>query len=261
MNNRSFILFLTLFIGLNCAYAQFSTGPGGGGEDDLTLGNDIFDDFSENVESSQVLEDERFFRYGRYYSVNSSIGATTFTGNRGIVTESESPTLGLSVVYFYDFQSAVTLGLTYSKHSMIFNSKLRNYTTEAPGMIEISYLRAFLGYRYYLDTSNLGTAITYANPYMVVRMEYWYQSNKFIDLENVENESDGGFGTAFGGGLEFPIEIRKYYVGLEFLYHKVNFFDLNTRSYEPLSDDATSDGVSDLQGDAFTFMLSYVANW
>ena len=37
-------------------------------EDDTVLtGGDIFTDFNEDLESSQVLEDERFYRYGRFF--------------------------------------------------------------------------------------------------------------------------------------------------------------------------------------------------
>ena len=52
-------------------------------DDDVSVGSDIFNDFSEDLESSQVLEDERYYRYGRFFSVNLGTGVTNFTGKRG----------------------------------------------------------------------------------------------------------------------------------------------------------------------------------
>ena len=53
-------------------------------EDDFNVGGDIFSDFNEDLESSQVMEDERFYRYSRFFSLNLGLGVTSFTGNRGL---------------------------------------------------------------------------------------------------------------------------------------------------------------------------------
>ena len=36
-------------------------------DDDLNVGGDIFTDFSEDVENAKLVEDERFYRYGRFF--------------------------------------------------------------------------------------------------------------------------------------------------------------------------------------------------
>ena len=101
-------------------------------EDDTTLnGGDIFSDFNEDLESSQVLEDERFYRYGRFFSVNLGGGITTFTGNRGQAYEDNHPTFHLSTNYFLDFQKAIVAGrilpITYrlNRFEVFFRDRIR----------------------------------------------------------------------------------------------------------------------------------------
>lgn len=241
-------------------------------EDDTLMGSDIFSDFNEDLESAQVLEDERFYRYGRFFSVNVGGGLTTFTGNRGVAYEDNPPTFHLSVNYFLDFQQAITLGLEYSKHTMVIDSVVSGYPENGRlGAVVTDMTRPFIGYKYYLDTSDLGTAITYSNPHFILRGEYWYQTNKFIDQKNFEKQTGGGIGTAIGGGLEFPIEFRKSYISVEALYHVVNFFDKYTADYRQIVDDnpnTTEDerttstyGYEDLTGNVMTLIVTYNFTW
>ena len=74
-------------------------------DDDLNVGGDIFTDFSEDVENAKVVEDERFYRYGRFFSFNVALGLTTFDGNRGIAYENQPPSFGTSFTFFKDFQT------------------------------------------------------------------------------------------------------------------------------------------------------------
>lgn len=230
-------------------------------DDDLNVGGDIFTDFNEDIESAKLVEDERFYRYGRFFSFNLSLGLTTFDGNRGLAYENLPPTYGLSFTFFKDFQSAYGLGFEFSKHSMFLKDAVRKFpdTTEAPGFVDVSQLRVFFAYRYYLDTANLGTAITYSNPYFIGRLEYWYTTNDYKDQTQVPKDSGGGLGAAIGFGLEFPIELKESYIGLEFLFHSVAFYDKNTLDYAPQQEGAY--GFQDLGGNAYSTMVSYVFNW
>lgn len=229
-------------------------------DDDLNVGGDIFSDFNEDVESAKLVEDERFYRYGRFFAFNASIGLTAFDGNRGLAYENQPPSFGISFTFFKDFQTALALGLEFSKHSMFLKDPVWGFPNDsAPGLIEVSMLRVFFGYRYYIETSNLGTAITYSNPYLVGRLEYWYQTNKFSDQSELPRDSGGGLGFGLGFGLEFPIEIRESYIGLEFLLHTVNFHDKNVQTYAPLKPGYY--GFEDLGGNAYSTMVSYVFNW
>ena len=114
-------------------------------------------------------------------------------------------------------------------------------------------------YRYYIDTANLGTAITYSNPYFIGRLEYWYQTNKYVDQTALPKDVGGGLGFAAGFGLEFPIELKESYIGLEFLVHAVNFPDKNSEKFAPKN--AGGYGFENLGGNAYTIFVSYIFNW
>jgi hypothetical protein len=233
-------------------------------EDDMALSEgDIFSDFNEDLESGQVLEDERFYRYGRFFSVNIGGGITTFTGTRGSAYRDNHPTFHLSVNYFLDFQNAILLGVEFSKHTMVLNTVVAGYPdSDIIGAVVTDMTRVFVGYKYFFDTTDLGTAITYSNPYLVGRLEYWYQTNKFIDNPEVGQQKGGGLGTGVGFGLEFPVELKTSYVNVEFLYHVVNFFDKFTQDYRQDPDRSNSTyGYEDLGGDVISAKVSYNFTW
>ena len=236
------------------------------GGDELSPGSDIFSDFNEDLEASQVLEDERFYRYGRFFSVNLGGGFTTFTGNRGNAYDDNHPTFHLSTNYFMDFQQAIMIGVEYSKHTMILDTTTNKFPNQQVGAVVTDMTRVFVGYKYYIDTTDLGTAITYSNPYFIGRLEYWYQTNKFIDRPEFEKQKGGGIGSGIGAGLEFPVELKKSYVGVEFLYHVVNFFDKFTQDYrkvEPPRPNAnlSTYGFEDLTGNVLSIMITYNFTW
>ena len=256
-------LLLFTFLSLNI-FAQSNDQISQELEDDSTInGGDIFSDYNEDLESSQVLEDERFYRYGRFFSVNLGTGLTTFTGNRGKAYEDDHPTFHLSANYFLDFQKAIVLGLEYSKHTMVLDTAVFGYPGSGEiGAISTDMTRVFVGYKYYIDTTDLGTAITYSNPYFIGRLEYWYQRNKFIDRESFDDVTGGGLGSGLGGGFEFPVELKVSYINVEFLYHVVKFKDKYTQDYaqdpkEPLS----TYGYDDLTGNVITVIVSYNFTW
>lgn len=227
--------------------------------DDLVIGGDIFSDFNEDLESTQVLEAERFYRYGRFFSFQLALGITTFDGNRGRAMEDDHPTYGLALNYFLDFQRSLGIGFEFSRHHLFADEPTRGFDPDPVGLMETNMLRVFFSYRYYIETANLGTAITYSNPYLTGRMEYWYLTNKFVDQTTVPNDNGGGLGFGLGFGLEFPIKIRESYIGLEFLYHTVNFHDKFTQRFQPLESGLF--GYPDLTGNVFSTMVAYVFNW
>jgi hypothetical protein len=258
-----FILFFTtiLFSSVKTFAQEAANDIFSADDDDLNVGGDIFNDFNEDIEDAKLVEDERFYRYGRFFSFNLSLGLTNFDGNRGLAYENLPPTYGLSFTFFKDFQSAMGLGFEFSKHSMFLKDAVLGFpdTILPPGYVDVSQLRVFFSFRHYIDTSNLGTAITYSNPYLIGRMEYWYTTNDYKDQSEVPKDSGGGLGAAMGFGLEFPVEIREAYIGLEFLFHSVAFHDKNTQKYAPQQ--AGGYGFNDLGGNAYSTMVSYIFNW
>lgn len=265
MKKNLFFLFLLLsFISQNL-YAQAPT-QDFGMDDDFSIGGDIFSDFNEDLESSQVMEDERFYRYSRFFSLNIGLGATTFTGNRGLAYTDNNPSYALTLMYFINFQNVFIMGFEYSKHTMFIDTYVSGSPDEILGAVETSMLRPFFGFRYYIDTSDLGTAITYSNPYFVGRIEYWYQTNVFRESDDFSDESGGGIGTGVGFGLEFPIELKKSYFNVEFMFHTVNFYDKFTQNYRKIENPTdpakpSEYGYEDLSGNVITFFGSYNISW
>lgn len=227
-------------------------------DDDLSVGQDIFSDFNEDLENNQVMEDERFYRYGRFFSFQIGVGMTAFNGNRGNAYDNDNPSYGLAVNYFPDFQNSFSMGFEFSKHHMIIDFPTEGFANP-PGFVDVGMLRVFFGYRYYIDTANLGTAITFSNPYFTLRMEYWYSTIKYIDQSQEPNDTGGGLGFGFGGGFEFPIKLRESYINTQFLVHNVNFHDKHTQKYKAVTPGGP--GYDDMTGNAFSFMVAYVISW
>jgi hypothetical protein len=229
--------------------------------DEFNLNGDIFNDFNEDIEATKVLEDERFYRYGRFFSFELSFGLTTFDGNRGTAYENEPPTYGIGLHYFLNFNTSIGLGFSSSKHHFFLDEPTVGFDPNGPGFVSVNTLRFWLSLRHYIDTSNLGTAITYSNPYLVGRMEYWYVTNKYLDqdVSIVPNDAGGGFGFAGGFGLEFPIVLKEYYLGFEFLAHIINFHDKFTQRYRPI--EGNTNGFEDLSGNAFSMIVSFTQTW
>jgi hypothetical protein len=231
-------------------------------EDEFTVGSDIFSDFNEDLESSQVLEDERFYRYGRFFSVNLGAGFTTFTGNRGLAYTDNNPTFHLSTNFFLDFLQVVFLGVEYSRHTMVLDTRVRGFPQlERLGAVVTDMTRVFVGYKYYIDTTDLGTAITYSNPHFIGRLEYWYQTNRYIDHPELARGKGGGLGSGVGVGLEFPVELKQSYISVEALYHVVNFYDKFTQDYRQIDEPDSTYGYNDLTGSVLSLIITYNFTW
>jgi hypothetical protein len=257
-------LFIILLFALSgAAFAQSTDQVMQEIDDELNPGGDIFSDFNEDLESAQVLEDERFYRYGRFFSVNLGAGFTTFTGNRGKAYEDNHPTFHLSTNYFLDFQKAISLGLEYSKATMVLNTVVKGYKNNGMlGAVVTDFTRVFVGYKYYIDTTDLGTAITYSNPHLIARLEYWYQSTNFIDQKTLPKDKGGGLGTGIGIGLEFPVELKQSYISVELLYHVVNFYDKFTQDFRQDSTiPGSTYGYEDLTGNVISLIFTYNFTW
>ncbi len=230
-------------------------------DDDVNVGGDIFSNFQEELDTSKIFEDERFYKYGRFFSVDFGTGVTSFTGNRGTAYRDRHPSFNLAINYFLDFHTSFVIGVGYSNHNMEINNRTIKHTdSRGPGAMNITMLRPYFGYRSYFDTADLSTPFTYSNPYFTLRMEYWYQVVKFVDNTTTGGRlSGGGLGVGMGFGVEFPVKFKEKYIGVEALVHAVDFFDRETRDYEAVDTDAV--GFSDLGGFAYSIIVSFNQTW
>jgi len=232
-------------------------------DDDLSSQSDIFTDFQEDLGSKEVQEDERFYRHGRFVSTSFGMGLTTFSGNRGKAYHDQHPTLTMGFVYFSDFQSAFGIGLEYSKHFMYLDNETIDTGGDKYGAIEVTFMRPYLAYRYYLDTSDLSSLLTYANPYFIGRIEYWYMNRKFKEYDGT-SDSSGSVGASLGAGIEIPIDLKKNFIGLQFLAHKVTLRDTDNGQFD-LGNNCTAGekcyGYSNLKGMGYSIITSYLFSW
>lgn len=251
---------LLLLVSTPSGYGQSSDEIIDSLNDDLEQNGDIFSDFSEDVESKQIQEEERFYRYGRFVSANFGLGITTFTGNRGKAYHDDLPTFALGFTYFFSFRNAFSLGIEYSTHHMYIDTAVNSEPNSAIGGVRVTMLRPYFAYRYYVDTSDLSNIVTYANPYFIGRFEYWYQTNKFVDYDR-DTQTGGGLGVGLGMGIEIPLNMKKDFLGIELLFHEVDFFDKDTTDYQQTTDAASTYGYDDLKGSVFSLIINYVVSW
>lgn len=231
---------------------------------EFELGGDIFNDYSEGIESAKILERENYFNYSNFFSVDFLLGWTSFNDERGQAFQvNNSPGFGLSANYYFETNVTFGLGFNYSQNYFTIDEPVYGYPNPAtlPGNITVNNWRYFLNLRYYLDTSNLGSAITFANPYLVGRMEYWDVTYVFKNQPIYPNEKGKGFGFAFGLGLQFPLKMKQYNFGIEALAHSVNWSDKWTQKYAPIENangqPVTGYGYDNLNGMAFDLFMGF----
>lgn len=258
---RTIILLCLLPLYANVSLAQFDS-VSSSFDDDLSSSTDIFTNFDDDLGTREEQEDERFYRYGRFVSASFGFGITSFTGNRGKAYHDKNPTIAFGLIYFSDFQNAFNIGIEYSRHVMYLDNPTLGSGLESYGAIDITYLRPYFAYRYYVDTSDLSSLLTYANPYFIGRIEYWYQNRKFKEY-NGNTDTAGSIGGALGLGVEIPIDLKKNYISLQFLVHQVTLPDTDTEEYEVSNSctDADCYGYSDMKGMGYSLVTSYLFSW
>ena len=89
-------------------------------DDDIELGSDIFSDFSEDITQKEMAEDERFYRYGRFFSFEIGFGGTFFDGNRGAAYKNDPPSIGLQLNYFMGFNLSLGTWLRFFQTPLFY---------------------------------------------------------------------------------------------------------------------------------------------
>src|SRR5688572_24009328 len=79
-------------------------------EDDFS--NTPFTEYGEFNEQDDEEAETKFFQYGRFFGVSLAAGYQGVTGNRGIVWKGGLPAIDFKVHCWFDFNTAIQLGLT-----------------------------------------------------------------------------------------------------------------------------------------------------
>lgn len=201
--------------------------------------------YGEFNEQEEEDDSARFFQFGRFFGVSIGGGVNGVTGNRGALYQGGVPAVEFKLLYWFDFNFALEMGITSTKH--FYDS-----SNPARGHADISLTRLGLDLRYSLPIQDLSAPITFANPYLVLGGGSFSKTESFRDQGVVD--SDTGVGLSVGAGLEFTLWPRKAYAGLSARYHMVTFKDTYTTDF-------TTDSLQDLTGGFYTLTGSVLFTW
>jgi len=204
-----------------------------------------FTRYGEFNQDNEEDEDLKFFQNGRFAGISAGIGFQTVTGNRGLLWQGGVPLLDFKVHYWFDFNFAIALGISFVN---------AYYEDPSRGHVDLSMNRIGLDIKYYFDTKNVGAAISFANPYLLGGIGA-FAKNETVQKTQVQDQ-DSNVGFDVGGGLEFALVPKKTYFEIEGKLNIVNFKDTFTTRYQ-----TTTPKIDDLTGQFFTLTANVLFTW
>ena len=186
---------------------------------------DPFTDYSEFDEESDEEADINFFRNGRFFTIGLMAGYRGFTGNFAKVYDSNVQ-FGLFLSYFFDLSLALQLGFQTGDHAVNFSTlsgSTRKYYNGNLSMTAINF-----DLKYYMNTQNVTRGLADLNPYLLGGLGQFYRTYTIADIDGYSRDS--AMGVNIGAGVEIPLMRKKAYLGLQAVYHYVNFND-ESKSY------------------------------
>lgn len=204
-----------------------------------------FTEYGEFNEQEEEDAETKFFQHGRFFGVSLGAGYEGVTGNRGLVWQGGLPAVDLKVHCWFDFNTAIQLGITSAGH--FYNDP------ELDSVVDANVVRLGLDFKYYFDTKDLSAAITFANPFVLVGGGA-YAKTEVNEDQGVKNE-DTTFGANLGAGFEFPISPKKAYLVLEGKLHYIAFKDVRSTRF------AKDFGALNLTGLFYTTTIGVMFTW
>jgi len=201
-------------------------------------------DFGEFNEDEDEAAMTQYLQYGRFFGVSIGVGSHGATGNRGILWSGGFPLIDFKIHYWFDFNFALQMGFQTTSH---FYTRLGERT-------DVNLNRIGIDLKYYFDTRDLSSAVTFAGPYLLLGGGSFSKTEN--NLSQDLSESDSTFGLSAGFGLEFTINPKKVYFFFEGRYDLMsNFKDTQTTDFEE------SNGLTDLTGNFYTFVGGFLFTW
>lgn len=197
---------------------------------DIDEAFDPFSDYSEIEQDAEEEADINFFKNGRFLTLGLQLGYRGFTG--GGMSQAYTPNMlyGVQFSYFFDFQIAGSLGFVLGDHAVNFDTidGLGNPKNHYSGTVNIQEID--LNIKYYFNMKNVTRGLADLNPYMIFGLGHYIRTYNMD--EGIDPSPDRVFGFKLGGGLEIPMMRRQAFLGIQFLYHIVQFPDEGANSIE-----------------------------
>lgn len=207
---------------------------------------DPFSDYSEFDEASDEEADINFFRNGRFFTVALTGGYRGFTGNFAKVYTG-APLFGLALTYFFDLRLAMSLGFTTGDNAVKIESETKSF------LGNVSFTTINFDLKYYMNTQNVTRGLADLNPYLIGGFAQFYRTYTLSGIDGYSRDST--MGMELGAGLEVPLMRKKAYLGIQAMYHYVNFADEN-KNY--INEGGTSGSVplkTTVTGDLYDMMV------
>ena len=151
-----------------------------------------YTEFGEFNDEDVEAQETRFFMYGRHFAISIGSGLMQVSGNRGAVYQGGFPSIDFRFHFWFDFHSALDFGFAQST----FNYSLNSQRTD------VSITNVGLHYKRYLNTTDMSSGVSFANPYFLVGFGSYTQREVNV-AANTSNPSDTQVAPILGGGLEF----------------------------------------------------------
>lgn len=216
------IFFVVLFLATSwntAAFAQFS-------EEDVSADDtyDPFADFSEFEASADEEADIHFFKNGRFFNIAFLLGARTWTQTLGELY-STAPAYGLYMTYFFDIRMALQVSFVHSESAFTVpgNTGPDGAYAGFSGNVALTAISADM--KYYFNTSNITRGFAELNPYLIGGFSMNQRTISVAEEDVLAKTSPTGVQAGFG--LEIPMARNKMYMGIQMMYHYVNFPDEN----------------------------------
>jgi hypothetical protein len=198
-----------------------------------------------NQQGQEEENDIRFFQFGRLFGVSIGLGLEAVDGNRGLLWQGGFPLIDFKVHYWFDFNLALNIGIYTANH---------NFTVPGTGQVNVSMIRGGLDLKYYLNTKNLSSAITFASPYFLLGVGSFTKS-EYTPLIGSIPTTLQSLGVSAGMGLEFTLAPRMSYIEFEGKINYVPFYDSGSTAY------LASKNIPNLNGNFWTFSSSLLLTW
>lgn len=205
---------------------------------------DPFSDYSEFDEASDEEADVNFFRNGRFFTLGLTGGVRNFTGNFQNQYQS-NVSYGVILTYFFDLRSAFSLSFLTGDHAVDFT--VDNGSKRYTGNVSITSIN--MDFKYYFNTQNATRGLADLSPYGVLGFAQYHRTYSIDDFDVPSRDSV--MGVDLGGGIEIPMMRRRGFLGVQALYHLVNFADESKNYLEGTNERLDKK----LTGDYLSFLL------